>query len=165
MLGRVRKLWSLFERRERWQLSGLFGLVLVGAALEMLGMGLIAPFLSLLQEPAAVREQPVLAGVYSALGEPPPRQFLMGTGVGLIGIYALKNAYLAGMYYLQFRFLFNKQYALASRLFQAYLQAPYPFHLQRNTAQLLRNVTAEVTSCSGSSCCRWCRWSRRPRSR
>ena len=89
----------------------------------------------------------------------------MGTGVGLIGIYALKNAYLAGMYYLQFRFLFNKQYALASRLFQAYLQAPYPFHLQRNTAQLLRNVTAEVTSCSGSSCCRWCRWSRRPRSR
>jgi len=144
MLKLLRKLLSLFSRRERRQLLGLLGILLVGTGLEMLGVGLIFPFISLLQTPEAVPQQPILGDIYQVLGSPPPNRFLLWGGIGLIALYALKNAFLAGMYYLQFSFLAKKRRAISSRLLQRYLYAPYTFHLQRNTAQLLRNLTDEV---------------------
>ncbi|MGL4501517.1 MAG: ATP-binding cassette domain-containing protein, partial [Planktothrix sp.] len=58
--------------------------------------------------------------------------------------YLLKNAYLTGLTYLQCRFIYYKKVELCSRLFRAYLYSPYTFHLQRNTAQLIRNLTSET---------------------
>ncbi|MCT7968546.1 ABC transporter ATP-binding protein/permease [Laspinema sp. D1] len=138
------KLLYLFTTRERWQIAGLFLLILIGAGLETLGVGLVLPFISLLENPQRVEEFGLLRWVYQALGEPELRQFLIGTGLGFIGIYLLKNAYLTGLTYLQCRFIYDKQVELGSRLFRAYLYSPYTFHLQRNTAQLIRNLTAET---------------------
>jgi ATP-binding cassette subfamily C protein len=140
----LRKLLDLLTRRERWQLLGLLGLLLVGGGLETLGVGVVFSFVSALDDPELVQQQPLLRGLYAALGEPALATFWLGLGVALMAVYAGKNAYLAGMYYLQYRFIWNKQVTLSDRLFRQYLYAPYTFHLQRNTAQLLRNVTNEI---------------------
>lgn len=140
----LRKLLDLLTRRERWQLLGLLGLLLVGGGLETLGVGVVFSFVSALDDPELVQQQPLLRGLYAALGEPALATLWLGLGVALMAVYAGKNAYLAGMYYLQYRFIWNKQVTLSDRLFRQYLYAPYTFHLQRNTAQLLRNVTNEI---------------------
>ena len=140
----LRKLLDLLTRRERWQLLGLLGLLLVGGGLETLGVGVVFSFVSALDDPELVQQQPLLRGLYAALGEPALATFWLGLGVALMAVYAGKKAYLAGMYYLQYRFIWNKQVTLSDRLFRQYLYAPYTFHLQRNTAQLLRNVTNEI---------------------
>jgi len=144
----LRKLLDLLTRRERWQLLGLLGLLLVGGGLETLGVGVVFSFVSALDDPELVQQQPLLRGLYAALGEPALATFWLGLGVALMVVYAGKNAYLAGMYYLQFRFIWGKQVTLSDRLFRQYLYAPYTFHLQRNTAQLLRNLTNEVIELS-----------------
>lgn len=138
------KLLYLFTTRERWQIAGLFVLILIGAGFETLGVGLVLPFISLLENPQRVQEAGLLRWVYQAVGEPELRQFLIGAGLGFIGIYLIKNAYLTGLNYLQCRFIYDKQVELGSRLFQSYLYSPYTFHLQRNSADLIRNLTAET---------------------
>ncbi len=140
----LKKLLDLFTIRERWQIAGLFILILIGAGFETLGVGLVLPFISLLENPQRVEQAGLLRWVYQAVGEPELRQFLIGCGLGFIGIYLLKNAYLTGITYLQFRFIYDKQIKLCSRLFRAYLYSPYTFHLQRNTAQLIRNLKSET---------------------
>ncbi|MDB9312951.1 ABC transporter ATP-binding protein [Spirulina sp. CS-785/01] len=52
--------------------------------------------------------------------------------------------YVAVMYYLQYKFIFNKQKKLADKLLDGYLGASYTFHLQRNTAVLIRNLIQEI---------------------
>ena len=56
----------------------------------------------------------------------------------------LKNLFLAFLAWRQTRFAFGVQTQLSQRLFTAYLRQPYTFHLQRNSAQLIRNVIGEV---------------------
>ena len=59
-------------------------------------------------------------------------------------IFLLKNVFLVFLAYIQSRFLYNKQIAFSSRLFSFYLDQPYTFHLQRNTADLLHKINVVV---------------------
>ena len=63
-----------------------------------------------------------------------------------IGIYLVKNLFLAFLAWRETRFVFGVQAQLSQRLFATYLRQPYTFHLQRNSAQLIHNATGEVSS-------------------
>ncbi len=141
----LKKLLYLFTTRERWQIAGLFILILIGGGFETLGVGLVLPLISLLDNPQIIQEQRPVAWVYQAVGEPAPRQFLILVGFGFIALYITKNSYLTALQYLQCRFIYSKQVELSSRLFRAYLYSPYTFHLQRNSAELIRNLSIETT--------------------
>jgi len=144
MLDIFKKLSYLLDRREKNQVIGLFVLLLIGSCLEMLGVGFVVPFISLVNKQELIQEQPVLNGIYEFLGSPSQNRFLVILCLIYLVIYIGKNTYIAGMYYLQYRFIFNKQRKLADKLFQGYLGAPYTFHLQRNTAVLIRNLVQEI---------------------
>lgn len=146
----LKQLLYLFTTRERWQIAGLFLLILIGAGFETLGVGLVLPFISLLENPQQINETGLLRRVHQIVGEPESRQFLIWASVGFIGIYLLKNVYLTGVTYLQYRFIYDKQIELSHRLFRAYLYSPYTFHLQRNSADLIRNLSIEITTFFGT---------------
>lgn len=140
----ARQVWSLFDRPQRLGAVGLFVLMLIGAGFEALGVGLIMPFIALVADPAAVQDMPVLPTVLTALGVDSGAGVVIAAGLGLLAVYVIKNSFLALMYYAQFRFVFANQVRLSRRLFGAYLTSDYTFHLNRNSAQLLRNVNEEV---------------------
>ena len=144
MLNVLKKLSYLLSRRDKMQVVALFCLLLIGSCLEMLGVGFVVPFIAFISKPELIQEQPILNVLYNGLGSPSKTQFLVILCLIYLGIYVFKNTYLAGMYYIQYRFLFNKQIKISNQLFQSYLGAPYYFHLQRNSAVLIRNVSGEV---------------------
>ena len=59
-------------------------------------------------------------------------------------IFVIKNVYIVLMYAMQYRFIFNNQYRLASRLMGAYIRKPYVFHLSKNSAELQRNINVDT---------------------
>jgi len=56
-------------------------------------------------------------------------------------VYAAKALFLGFLAWWQARFVYGLQATLSERLFAGYLRQPYTFHLQRNSAQLIRNTT------------------------
>ncbi|MEH7613964.1 ABC transporter ATP-binding protein [Gottfriedia acidiceleris] len=71
--------------------------------------------------------------------------FLIFSVFVLLFIYIIKNSYILFFQYCQNRVIMNQQIKLSRMLFNEYLKKPYTFHLQRNTALLLRNVNEEVS--------------------
>src|SRR5699024_88928 len=71
--------------------------------------------------------------------------FIVFSVVFLLVVFVSKNLYLLLFNYAQFRVILNQQVKLSSKLFKEYLTKPYTFHLQRNSADLLRNINGEVT--------------------
>lgn len=140
----IRKLSYLFGGGEKARASVLFLLILFGAGLEAIGTGLIMPFIAIINEPDVILRYPSLKSVYRSLGIQSPKEFIIWSTAFLLMFYLLKNGYLAMMYYTQFRFAYNKQVALSRRLLETYMESSYTFHLQRNSAELLRNVNHEV---------------------
>lgn len=146
MIDLIRKLLSFFDRREKIKLLGISFLMLLGAAFEAMGLGLIVPFIGVMNDPALIQKKSPLKFIYDLFHLQSPSQFLLLMGCGLFAIYLFKNCFLALLYYIQNRFVFSKQVSLSSYLLQCYFKSPYVFHLQRNSAELLRNLTGEIGS-------------------
>jgi len=86
-----------------------------------------------------------------------PQALVVAAMLGLTAVFLLKNLFLAFLAWWQTRFAFSVQANLSQRLFALYLRQPYSFHLQRNSAHLLRNATDEVSIFTNSAmlpgCC------------
>jgi len=145
----ISKLFYIFDRQEKFQIALIFLLMLVGSGLETLGVGLIPPFVTLLSNPELIQQQQFLVWFYGRLGATSQQEFLLWISVILLGVYIFKNAYLSLITYWQYHFLYIKQVALSNRLLAAYLYSPYTFHLQRNSAELIRNITSEISQTFG----------------
>jgi ABC-type multidrug transport system fused ATPase/permease subunit len=124
----------------------LLALMIVGMVLETLCTFLVIPAIALMMQQDLATSYPQLQPVLNTLGNPSQAQLIPRVLLGLVGIYALKNLFLAFLAWRQTRFAFGVQAHLAQRLFTAYLRQPYTFHLQRNSAQLIRNVAGEAGS-------------------
>jgi len=140
----ARKIWELLTATERRTAVLLLGLMFIGMMLETLGIGLVIPAIALLTQRDFMSHYPALQPVLQALGNPSQQTLVIGGMVALLGVYFVKALYLTFYVWRQTRFAFDIQIMLSQRLFTVYLRQPYTFHLQRNSAQLIQNVTAEV---------------------
>lgn len=114
------------------------------ALFETLGIGLIIPFVGIVTKPAIIKENSILAFIYEFFNFHSTTSFIIFSVVVLLLIFVLKNSYILLYQYMQSRLILNQQVKISQSLFQEYLTKPYTFHLQRNTAELLRNVNGEV---------------------
>ncbi|UJW57920.1 ABC transporter ATP-binding protein [Bacillus sp. A116_S68] len=138
------KMLELFNQREKKKLVILLIMMIVAAIFETLGVGLILPFVTMVTDPSIIHEQPILKGIYDFLGFQSTSTFIVFSVGFLLVVFVLKNIYLLAFFYVQYRIILNQQVKLSTRLLKEYLTKPYTFHLQRNSADLLRNVNDEV---------------------
>jgi ATP-binding cassette, subfamily B, bacterial PglK len=143
-LSIARKILDLLTAAERRSAVRLLGLMFIGMALETLGVGLVIPAIVLLTRADIAHNYPALQPALHALGNPSQYSLVIGGMLVLVGVYLIKTLFLALLAWRQMRFAFNVQAQLSQRLFSLYLRQPYTFHLQRNSAQLIRNAINEV---------------------
>jgi ATP-binding cassette subfamily C protein len=140
----TRQLWYILNRRERIEGSLLLCGMALGAIFEAVSFGLVVPFIAVLKEPGLVLDAPAARPLLSALNIREPQVLVISLGLGLFGAFVIKSGYLVLLYRWLFRYVFEKQVTLSRRLLTGYLSAPYTFHLQRNSAELIKVTTQTV---------------------
>jgi ATP-binding cassette subfamily C protein len=140
MMSTLSKLLYILDARSKVTVSWLLVIILVGTVLELFGVGAVLPIVTLLSSSTPLQENSLLKQMHDWLQPESQTQFAVMILAGVILLYVTKNIYLFASMYLQTRFFLNKQYQLRARLFNAYLHSPYKFHLQHNSAELLRNL-------------------------
>jgi ABC-type multidrug transport system fused ATPase/permease subunit len=140
----ARKIWSLLTPGEHRRAVILLGLMIIGMVLETLGVGLVIPAVMLLTQSDLAHTYPALQPTLQALGNPSQPALIIGGMLALVGVYLIKSLFLAFLAWQQTSFAFGVLMQLSQRLFTVYLRQPYSFHLQRNSAQLIHNITTEV---------------------
>lgn len=143
---KIHALLTPTERRGAWV---LLTLMMVGMLLETLGIGLIIPAITLMMQGDLVGRYPAIASILSFWSSPSQTQLIAAAMLGLVGVFLVKNLFLAFLIWKQTHFAFDVQANLSQRLFAIYLRQPYTFHLQRNSSELVRNVTGEVSIFTG----------------
>lgn len=138
------KIWQLLTSDERRHATSLLCLMGIGMLLETLGVGLVMPAIALLTQKDLAISYPVLAPVLESIGNPTEKMLVTVGMLALVIVYFVKNLFLAYLALRQYKFAFGVQSNLSQRLYQIYICQPYAFHLQRNSAQLIRNVVTEV---------------------
>jgi ABC-type multidrug transport system fused ATPase/permease subunit len=139
-----RKLFSLFdpvERRGFWVLTWVMVLV---AAAEIASISSVLTLLNILSEPDRIQSNTILAYVYQTFRFDSAFAFQVGLAVAVLIVVMGGLAVKATGTYMLIRFSTLRGYTISSRLLSAYLSQPYPWFLDRNSAELGKNVLNEV---------------------
>ncbi|NIO41375.1 MAG: ATP-binding cassette domain-containing protein [Burkholderiales bacterium] len=141
----IRKVWDMLSPAQRRGAFTLMVWMILGMVLEALGVGLIVPALALMTQQDPASHYPWMERFVLWLDNPSQTRLVQIAMVTFVAIYLLKNLFLGFLAWRQTRFTYGIQVAFSEKLFAVYLRQPYTFHLQRNSAQLIRNVNGEVT--------------------
>ncbi|GMT47094.1 MAG: ABC transporter ATP-binding protein [bacterium] len=144
MIKNFSKIFALFSKREKRHICWLFGGILIMGLTEITGIVSIAPFMGIVSNPAIIHTNKYLSQVYNALGFSSSNQFLFFSGVTVLAVLAFGNGFSSFITWLLLRFTFLQGHSLSVRLLNKYLSQPYVFFLNRNTADLSKNILMEV---------------------
>lgn len=132
------------ERKLLWLILLLMA---ISALLETLSIGGISPFVAVISDPAGAASNNAFLGGVIRYGEGLfGDKVVFALAIGLLAIFFAKNAFLYFLVIFSNKFIFRNQANTEVRLYRGYLEAPYIYHVNVNTADLIRNVKIEVTA-------------------
>ncbi|MFM7423536.1 MAG: ABC transporter ATP-binding protein [Elainella sp.] len=143
MLKRISKLLYVLKDDIRGLVLLLFTFTFV-SVLEAIGIGFVGPFLSLASDPSNIHRIPILSWSAQQLKVQSDVQFVVLAGLVLCVIFACKSLlyFLSQVYIISFAY--GQQRKVMLKLLRAYLEVPYTFHLNHNTAGLINSITFET---------------------
>ena len=140
----LKKMIFLFTARERKQLYWLFFGMFVMALIDLASIGSIMPFMAVITNPEVIMSNKWLYWCYVNLRFESTNAFLLCLGVVVLVALVISNISAALITWLIFKFSWMRNHSLARRLFVKYLHEPYVFFLNRNSAELEKNILDEV---------------------
>jgi ABC-type multidrug transport system fused ATPase/permease subunit len=140
------KIFKLFDKREKRNSAVLFGLIVFGALVETLGVGIILPFVTVVLQPEIFEKYSFLKAIYNLSFIGTYQRFVILMCIALIIIFVFKGLYMFFLLYMQNRFTLNRQIVMAKRLLESYMNKPYEFFFSKNSVELQRNVNSIVPS-------------------
>ena len=145
-LRSVRRCVALLDPHERRRWTLLVPLALVAAGMEATGAALIFTLIRYISAPESLADAGWLHEVQRVFGLTERGRFLVVFSGGVALFYVIKNGVLIFQTYYTARCAGLSVDSLSNRLLRGYLEAPYTYHLERNSAQLIRNANEAVVS-------------------
>ena len=145
MISTLKKLNFLITKQQRTALMVLSLLLFLGMILEIFGLGVLIPGISILLDPLAFEKYPVLSKLTLFFGLKSQNQFIMFSLTLILLIYFLKTIFLVTLSYKQNSFLSKLSAYISNALFDIYMYQPYSFYTNNNSSILIRNLQAEVS--------------------
>lgn len=139
------RILALLTQVERRKVSYLLVLMFVGMLLETMSIGLVVPLVGLMMQDNIAVKYPAVVPVLAYFNNPSQTQIIVGAMSFLVFVYLIKSGFLAFSIWKQTSFAYKLQQRISEQLFKSYLNQPYTFHLYKNSADLIRNATTEVT--------------------
>ncbi|HEV8715169.1 MAG TPA: ABC transporter ATP-binding protein [Candidatus Binatia bacterium] len=144
MLATLGKCLAFLPVPARWRWASLIPLAVTGALLEAVGVVAVFTLIKIINDPSQVTSVPVISHIYTMFPWHEERQIVFSFTI-LVGLfYIVKNCLLAFATYRQNTVASDSVAALARRMLRGYLTAPYASLFQRNSAELIRNITDSI---------------------
>lgn len=115
-------------------------ILLVTVFLEAVGLALVFPLVNAVTQPEKLMEFEWFDHVRAIAPDASVETMLITLTTGIALFYFLKNAFLLFAAYIENSFIMTAVWLRSTEMLRAYMAAPYPFHLARNSAELIRNV-------------------------
>jgi ATP-binding cassette, subfamily B, bacterial PglK len=127
----------------------LLSFILV-SVLEVFGIGLIGPFIALASNPNIIHKIYWLEQIYLYSRLESGTQFIPLIGLFIVVIFCFKSLLSWKAQTYIFTFSYKRQGLLMKKLMHEYLEAPYTFHLSKNSAHFIQSVVSDTQTFANS---------------
>lgn len=140
------KLVQILNRKQRRDGIILFFLLMIVSLLEMLGVGVIVPFIITMLEPEKIMTNQYMVPIIDLFQITDYRQFMYVVSGGIIVIYVAKNVFILYVNYYQSRYRNRLEKDLNVKMLSSYMKQPYTFFLRINSVEIIRGVNSDITN-------------------
>lgn len=137
---------SLLPNKDRRRGMYLLLLVFFTAILDTLGVASIMPLIALLSNQNLLHDNAFMFELWRIVGEPEIKQFLLYASIFTLCFLLFTLCVRATTIYLQTKFAMNCEYKISSEITEGYLQQDYTWFLNRNSAELGKDILSEASN-------------------
>lgn len=144
-----KKLLFLLDEEQKKSIIKIFIFLLIAMSLEVAGIGIVIPMVGLVIDSDTI----LIKKIFSTLSSFGIKDYF-DVVIFILFLFTLfffiKSIFLTFVLWIQSKFIYNLKVSISDRLFKKYLSQKYSFHLNRNSAEFIRNINNEVDTLSGT---------------
>ncbi len=140
----IKKMRYILDRKQKIQICVLGVLIFVGGLLETVSVSGVFPIAWAIIDPVKTQENKYVRWVMQHLGIEDIQEFIIPLLLALILLYALKNAFLLLLVYVQNRFIALNRNKLISQVLREFLNRPYEFYLDADIPTVFRLTDSDI---------------------
>lgn len=141
-----KKLNVLLDKKQKRTMGGLMVLMIIGAALQTAGVGMLVQVVTVIMDTSVVEKSGLVRSVYEWLGFTDYSHFSIMVMAMLVAVFVVKNIFLFIQQKLTFAFVYTNQFRTSERMMRNYLRRGYEFYLNADTAVVQRSITSDVNN-------------------
>lgn len=149
MIKILKKMNRLLDAKQKRLMVLIVFLMLIGGILESLSISVVIPVIEVLLDPDAVMNNKYMSWLYNGLHLQSITQFTIVMMIALIGAFVLKNLFLFLQNVVQLRFVYTNQFATSRKMMINFMNRPYEYYLNADTAVIQRSITSDVNNMYG----------------
>lgn len=146
MLNIFKKLNLLLDKKQKKTMVLLVIMMIVGAGLQVAGVGMIVPVVSMVMDADAVNGDGIAHTLYEMIGVESVTAFTAIIMIALVAVFVIKNVFLFVQQKFMFAFVYTNQFRTSERMMKNYLRRSYEFYLNADTAVVQRTITSDVNN-------------------
>ncbi|MFA7245488.1 MAG: ATP-binding cassette domain-containing protein [Candidatus Magasanikbacteria bacterium] len=138
------KINDLFNKKEKIHFLFVLILSIISSLFQALGIISILPFMSIIMNSDLIYSNFFYFYVYNLFNFTSEGSYIFFVGLFVLSIIILGNLISALNIWVKTSFIWGKEHKLSVSLLKKYLSLPYIYFLDRNTADLGKNILVEV---------------------
>lgn len=142
----IHKLRFILSREQKLYCVVVFIMSMISAVLEILGVSMVIPLLSVIMSIDQLKENMYVKPVLDFLHLSTNSSIIMFICGGIALIYVLKNAFSIFYTWVSTKFANKIRRELALRIFNAYVRQGYVYFVNHNSSEILRGIGVDPQS-------------------
>ena len=140
------KLWSHLENKRKFQIYGLFVLVLITSCAEVFSIGSALPFLAILTSPEKVLQYKFLSGLINFFEITEPKELIFPlTMIFVIAVF-FSGIMRMSLLWVQTKLSHSIGSDLSLSVYRSALHKPYLFHMSMHSSNLINTISGKTTN-------------------
>lgn len=143
-LTEFKKFLTILEAKEKKNLFFVFLLMVIASLLEMISIGIVFPLINFLFNPD-VKSNGIFNSNVKYFEDFATVDYINLVLILIFVVYSLKVLFTFFYTYFNTKVILDLKSNITSKLFKTYLKENYLFHLNKNSALLIRNIQQETS--------------------
>lgn len=139
MKSNIRQLLQVLPATKK-SLFLILVLFLLSSMLEVFGIGVIGPFISIATDPSEIQQNVALEWIYQRSGAVSEEQFVIAIGGAILLIYFMKTIAVYLTQVVIIKFSDRQQKLLILKLVRKYFEASYIYHTRKNSSSIIDGI-------------------------
>lgn len=142
----LKKLWFHVSKKKKLQFNLLFILIIISSFAEIISIGAIIPFLSILTSPEYIFVHPTAQPIIQYLEISNPKQLLLPITIAFCFAILLSGLVRTLLSWANIKLSFGLGADLSMKIYRNALYQPYSFHISHNSSELITGISTKTNS-------------------